>query len=506
MAYQTTQQRASPVHRAILRLEIQIALVKEDTNSKTTIRVQGVTHFIFKSCDSGKVVDRVRYPAVRMNEEFRERQEFEVEAIKAIYLADVRDLRQNEDDQPSLAIRLLPQRGSSGGVSQEFSPTTVLMTVMFPSNYPDIVPEISLSESKGLSSQELNELKRELEKLAASSVGEVMVLNLAQFAEGFLYMHQKTPVGSFYDEMLLRKKQLQEQTNQKKQEHLEKERQAIQEEIQRKQDALKEELRRRKEEWKAQNEIITNISPPASYQNSPVKGDGFPQTLSAASKNKKRRSISIRSRRRSTSEGSDSSLSECSDIVILDFSCNKSSRKFQRGEVLGESSRGSKVYAGMDNTSGSLVAICEWHFGLGKKDKKGRLVKDLGGGEGQVISHDSFMKQLNALESEFNLLQKLEHSNIVLYLGLKVISDDFGNICLYVAQEFVRGTTLQSYLQDMLTLDVALVRHCAQGILQALDYLHSNNVVHRFLRDTSVFMDTSGNSPFQFMERSSTSA
>ena len=50
------------------------------------------------------------------------------------------------------------------------------------------MPVISLSEVKGLSSQEVAELKKELDKLAASSIGEVMVLNLAQFAEVRIYI------------------------------------------------------------------------------------------------------------------------------------------------------------------------------------------------------------------------------------------------------------------------------------------------------------------------------
>jgi len=95
-----------------------------------------------------------------------------------------------------------------------------------------------------------------------------------------------------------------------------------------------------------------------------------------------------------------------------------------------------------------------------------------------------------------NLLQKLEDTNIVLYYGVKFDQaiDEPGVIYVYLAEEFVRGTTLQSYLQDTVSLDLSLVRHCAKGILQGLKYLHDNDVVHRFLRDTSVFLDTTGKS------------
>lgn len=51
---------------------------------------------------------------------------------------------------------------------------------------------------------------------------------------------------------------------------------------------------------------------------------------------------------------------------------------------------------------------------------------------------------------------------------------------------------MQSYLQGTLTFDISLLRHCAQGVLQGLKYLHENDIVHRFLRDTSIFLDTAG--------------
>ena len=61
---------------------------------------------------------------------------------------------------------------------------------------------------------------------------------------------------------------------------------------------------------------------------------------------------------------------------------------------VGESARGSRVYAGMDCTSGGLVAISEWNFSIGKKDRKGRVLKEIGGGEGNVHSYETIMKQV----------------------------------------------------------------------------------------------------------------
>ena len=65
-------------------------------------------------------------------------------------------------------------------------------------------------------------------------------------------------------------------------------------------------------------------------------------------------------------------------------------------------------------------------------------------------------------------------------------------------QECVVGMNLSFYLTENLPLEVDLLRHHATGILKALSYLHQNNVVHRDLRDTSVFIDKSGERKHQF--------
>lgn len=41
-------------------------------------------------------------------------------------------------------------------------------------------------------------------------------------------------------------------------------------------------------------------------------------------------------------------------------------------------------------------------------------------------------------------------------------------------------------------MDIDLLRYLASGILSALKYLHENNIVHRDLRDTSIYIDYSG--------------
>ena len=63
---------------------------------------------------------------------------------------------------------------------------------------------------------------------------------------------------------------------------------------------------------------------------------------------------------------------------------------------------------------------------------------------------------------------------------------------MFEFQEFVSGINLAFYLMENLPVDGDLLRHHSAGILYALAYLHSNNVVHKDLRGTSVFIGKSG--------------
>lgn len=41
-------------------------------------------------------------------------------------------------------------------------------------------------------------------------------------------------------------------------------------------------------------------------------------------------------------------------------------------------------------------------------------------------------------------------------------------------------------------MDVELLKHIVRGVLAALDYLHRNNVVHKEIKDTCVFLNHRG--------------
>ncbi|XP_015183399.1 PREDICTED: eukaryotic translation initiation factor 2-alpha kinase 4 isoform X2 [Polistes dominula] len=328
--------------------------------------------------------------------------------------------------------------------------------------YPDVVPTMELKNSQGLSNQQVEILYSELKRLACQLSGEVMIFELAQHVQKYLHEHNKPSYSSFYEEMIIRHEEKKQYEMQEKQLKENKERQVLQDEIQKRQDALKAEMR---------NFARKYFEPDTAAS----------QTLPSSPQER----IRTYSRRRctSTSECSEGSLCEHRGTKLLHFDSSKGERQIHRGKCLGHNNKGSTTYAGLDMTSGELVVVTEWtlKYGTHKEKQEKRDITDLSYG----------MKQISSLEQELNHLHKLHHPNLVHYLNMKYVQDN-NNIIIYILQEFVVGTSCAFFLMENISIDIDILRHLATGILSALQYLHENNVVHRDLRDTSVFIDHIG--------------
>lgn len=74
-------------------------------------------------------------------------------------------------------------------------------------------PVIRLTDSKGLSNQQIQTLQSELEQLAAKKKGAEVIYELALHVQEFLSENNKPGIKSFYDEMMNRKTQQEQQKN-----------------------------------------------------------------------------------------------------------------------------------------------------------------------------------------------------------------------------------------------------------------------------------------------------
>lgn len=98
-----------------------------------------------------------------------------------------------------------------------------------------------------------------------------------------------------------------------------------------------------------------------------------------------------------------------------------------------------------------------------------------GAGEANVIS---------LVESEATLVQKLDHPNIV---NILEVGRNAANV-FFVMRYFPHGS-LANHLAETGPLPVQEALQTIAQMVNALDYLHQNNVVHRDLKPTNVLMD-----------------
>ncbi|KRX01493.1 Protein kinase-like domain [Pseudocohnilembus persalinus] len=117
------------------------------------------------------------------------------------------------------------------------------------------------------------------------------------------------------------------------------------------------------------------------------------------------------------------------------------------------------------------------------------LVKDTG----KFIA----VKQINIAEfpgveeditSEIQMLQNLQHPNIVRYLGSKIEKD---NLFIYLEQ--MTSGSLMGMLKEYGKFQENIIKKYTQQLLQGLNYLHSYGVVHRDLKCANILCDSAGN-------------
>lgn len=338
------------------------------------------------------------------------RQQNELEVLKSIFGDELRDLRKNKNKkkwQPlDIIVTLTPQKGMSGPAEVY---AQIDLHIICCDKYPDEVPTIQLKDSRGLSHQQVAVLSSELENLAQQLKGEVMIFEFSQHIQKYLHEHNKPGYSSFYEEMVSRNQERIQCEMQEKQMKEDKERQVLQDAIQKRQEALKAEMRTRKETIRLNTDFDTVFR---SIPSSPHE----------------RGTNRFRRRCVSTSESSEGSLCEHRGTKLIHFDSNKGERQVHRGKCLGHSMKDSVVYAGVDMTTGELLAITEWTLKCSMANG--------GCATQEAIDIHHAMKQIASLEQELNHLYRLHHPNLVHYLNMKYLQNN-NNVVIYVLQEFV---------------------------------------------------------------------
>lgn len=139
----------------------------------------------------------------------------------------------------------------------------------------------------------------------------------------------------------------------------------------------------------------------------------------------------------------------------------------RKGDVIGEGSFG-KVYQGFDEDYGQIVAIKEIEL--------------------KKISTRFLDSKLSAFEQEIRILSKINHKNIVKYLGAIKSRDN----CLQIVLEYCSGGSIAKMLEQYKSFSEPIIRQYTKQILSGLEFLHFNNIIHRDIKGANILVDRDG--------------
>ncbi|KAF9040540.1 kinase-like domain-containing protein [Panaeolus papilionaceus] len=146
------------------------------------------------------------------------------------------------------------------------------------------------------------------------------------------------------------------------------------------------------------------------------------------------------------------------------------SMKWIKGRLIGQGSYG-KVYYAFNSTTGEPMAV--------KQVEQPETPSD--------YLKDSIKKMVQALKEENQTLRRLEHPNIVLYLGYE---ENPNTINIFL--EYVPGGTIHSCLLKQGIFREEVTKSFAAQILDGLQYLHSKGIIHRDLKSENVLVEPHG--------------
>ncbi|CAD8059539.1 unnamed protein product [Paramecium sonneborni] len=154
-----------------------------------------------------------------------------------------------------------------------------------------------------------------------------------------------------------------------------------------------------------------------------------------------------------------------SEVVVQPITTG-TKRDYKKGDLIGKGAF-SEVYQALDNKTGKILAI--------------KTVKLQGG-------KDQIHRTINALKAEIKLLKKLQHKNIIKYYFTEISSDQ---TYVDIALEYIAQGSLRKVINKV-RLDEPNVRIYARQILEGIEYLHQNKVIHRDIKAANILVDSDG--------------
>ncbi|TGZ60370.1 hypothetical protein CRM22_008565 [Opisthorchis felineus] len=153
---------------------------------------------------------------------------------------------------------------------------------------------------------------------------------------------------------------------------------------------------------------------------------------------------------------SDEAIQEKLRMIV---SIGDPNRKYQRQEKIGQGASGT-VYGGIEVATGRRVAIKQMN--LKQQPKKELIV------------------------NEIYVMKAKKHPNVVNYLDSYLVADE-----LWVVMEYLDGGSLTEVVTETYMEEGQIAAVCRE-CLQALDFLHKNQVIHRDIKSDNILLGLDG--------------
>jgi Protein kinase domain/Heterokaryon incompatibility protein (HET) len=144
--------------------------------------------------------------------------------------------------------------------------------------------------------------------------------------------------------------------------------------------------------------------------------------------------------------------------------------KWIKGRLIGKGTFG-HVYLGMNTTTGDAIAV--------------KQVESNPKAAGQ--GKEKMMEIVRTLEVEIDMMENLDHPNIVSYLGWE--RKEF-SISIFL--EYIPGGSIGSCLRKHGKFEEAVVSNLTMQALSGLSYLHNEGILHRNLKADNILLDLDG--------------